>query len=122
MLKIVTIPNSVLTSRTKKVEQFDGSLQRLVKDMDQTLKAQVNPQGVGLAASQVGFDLAVFIIRPSPNAKTEVFVNPKIIKVEAGILEDSGKRVKNPQGSKNKKKKHRLEGGLSIPKILGPTI
>jgi len=50
MLKIVTIPNPVLTDGTKKVERFDEKLVELVKNMDQTLRAQVNPQGVGLAS------------------------------------------------------------------------
>ncbi|OGK10609.1 peptide deformylase [Candidatus Roizmanbacteria bacterium RIFCSPHIGHO2_01_FULL_35_10] len=110
MLKIVTIPNPVLTDGTKKVERFDEKLVELVKNMDQTLRAQVNPQGVGLAAPQIDKNMAIFIIKPTPEAKTEIFINPKIIKVEAG----------NPQGSEiKKKKKHRLEGCLSIPKIWG---
>ena len=116
MLKIVTTPNSILTTATKKVERFDGSLKKLVKNMDQTLRAQVNPQGVGLAAPQVGINLAVFIVKPTPDAKTEIFINPRIINVEAGNPEGSP----NPQGSEiKKKKKHRLEGCLSIPKIWG---
>ena len=110
MLKIVTIPKPVLTAGTKKVERFDEKLVELVKNMDQTLRAQVNPQGVGLAAPQIDKNMAIFIIKPTPEAKTEIFINPKIIKVEAG----------NPQGSEiKKKKKHRLEGCLSIPKIWG---
>ena len=112
MLKIVTIPNAILTSTTKKVEQFDGSLHKLVKDMDQILRKQVNPQGVGLAAPQVAENLAVFIIRPAPDAKTEVFVNPKIIKHETYNMKHETSNIKKP-------KKTKLEGCLSIPKIWG---
>ena len=122
MLKILTVPNTILTSETKKVEQFDGSFAKLVKEMDQTLTAQTNPQGVGLAAPQIGKNIAIFIVKPTPEAKTEVFVNPKIIKVEAGNPEGSGKYASNPQGSEGKKRKHKpvkLEGCLSIPKIWG---
>ena len=79
MLKIVTIPNPVLTDGTKKVERFDEKLVELVKNMDQTLRAQVNPQGVGLAAPQIDKNMAIFIIKPTPEAKTEIFINPKII-------------------------------------------
>lgn len=114
MLKIVTVPNPILTGQTKKVERFDATLENLLKEMDQTLRAQVNPQGVGLAAPQIGKDLALFIIKPTPEAKTETFINPKIIKIEAGNPEGSGKR------SRNEKRKHtKLEGCLSIPKIWG---
>ena len=142
MLKIVTIPNPVLAQLTKKVEQFDASLQILVKDMDQTLRAQVNPQGVGLAAPQVGVNLSVFISKPTPSSKTEVFVNPRIIQVqtvddgrwkmdhEDGRLKieknssfhhQSSKSTLNPPSSivKKPKSKTKLEGCLSIPKIWG---
>src|SRR3990167_8827724 len=84
MLKLVTVPNPILTGRTKKVEQFDASLENLLKDMDQTLRAQVNPQGVGLAAPQIGKNLALFIIKPTPEATTEIFINPRILKLEVG--------------------------------------
>ena len=120
MLKIVTTPNSILTTATKKVEQFDDSLNKLVKEMERVLSVQVNPQGVGLAAPQVGKNLSVFVIKPTPDAKTETFINPRIINFEAGNPEGSEKHAANPQGSEvKKKKKHRLEGCLSIPKIWG---
>ena len=117
MLKIVTIPNSILATVTKKVEQFDDSLRKLVKDMDQTLAAQVNPQGVGLAAPQVGINLSVFIIKPTPDAKTEAFINPKILK----LTHPHGAKSEptHPQGASKTKKKTKLEGCLSIPKIWG---
>ena len=117
MLKIVTIPNPVLTQPTKKVEQFDVTLQKLVKDMDQTLRAQINPQGVGLAAPQVGVNLSVFISKPTPNAKTEVFVNPSILKLihPQGVKKNSA----HPKGVLKTKRKTKLEGCLSIPKIWG---
>lgn len=116
MLKIVTIPNSVLTETTKKVEQFDGSLAKLVKDMDQALSKQLNPQGVGLAAPQVAENLAIFIIKPTPDAKTEVFVNPKIISTsEVNVKHENTLEVRKTL----KKKKTKLEGCLSIPKIWG---
>jgi len=118
MLKIVTTPNSILTTAAKKVELFNDSLRKLIKDMDQTLRAQVNPQGVGLAGPQVGVNLALFIIKPTADAKTEVFVNPKILK-----LEDSKSKIKKSQTSNLKpqttNKKTKLEGCLSIPKIWG---
>lgn len=123
MLKIVTVPNSILTTLAKKVERFDDVLTKLVKDMDQTLRSQVNPQGVGLAAPQVSQDKAIFIIRPTPEAKTEVFVNPRIIQVHPqGGQPQNLYNSAHPAGGQTKKKagkKTKLEGCLSIPKIWG---
>jgi len=77
--------------------------------MKETLLAQTNPQGVGLAANQVGVNLSLFIIKPTKNSPISVFINPKILKVEE---EKEEKR-------KKKEKKLKLEGCLSVPKIWG---
>lgn len=130
MLKIVTVPNSNLTTQTEIITDFGDSLKKLVKQMDSTLKAQVDPQGVGLAAPQIGKNLSLFIIKPAPEAKTEVFINPKIIKT----IEDRKLKVENEDRSSkieikdpsstlhhqsSRKKTTKLEGCLSIPKIWG---
>src|SRR3990167_2278895 len=124
MLKIVKIPNSVLTTPVKQVEEFNSELKRLLTEMEETLKAQINPQGVGLAAPQVGKSQALFIIKPGKNAKIEAFINPKILKTILGKLNQSKSVNPSAGGSinstKRKKKKVRLEGCLSIPKIWGP--
>lgn len=111
MLKIVTAPNSVLTTATKKVDSIDQSILNLVKKMEKTLIAQVDPQGVGLAATQVGVGLSLFIMKPNKKAKTDVFINPKIVQIlqTSEVSKSSGKKKKQP-----------LEGCLSIPKIWSP--
>jgi peptide deformylase len=50
--------NPVMHARTRPVTEFDEELRNLVRDMFATMKAA---SGVGLAATQVGVDLAVFI-------------------------------------------------------------
>lgn len=124
MLKIVKIPNSILTTPVKQVEEFDSELKKLLTEMEETLKAQINPQGVGLAAPQVGKSQALFIIRPGKNAKTEAFINPKILKTVQGRLNQPKpthtSTGESKDSAKHKKKKVRLEGCLSIPKIWGP--
>lgn len=121
MLKIVKIPNSVLTTPVKQVGEFNGELKRLLTEMEETLKAQVNPQGVGLAAPQIGRGLALFIIKPGKNAKIEAFVNPKITKVEASHPTGVPEQEKKADSTKVKRRKRvKLEGCLSIPKIWGP--
>lgn len=82
--------------------------------MEKTLAAQIDPQGVGLAAPQVGRNIQLFIIKPSPKTKTEVFINPKILKLQTDKKKSSEGR------STSGRKSHKLEGCLSIPRIWSP--
>ena len=110
VVPIITIPDKRLLQPCEKVTDFGSGTQKVIRNLKATLQNAKNPEGAGLAAPQIDKNMAIFIIKPTPEAKTEIFINPKIIKVEAG----------NPQGSEiKKKKKHRLEGCLSIPKIWG---
>jgi peptide deformylase len=74
--------------------------------MEESLDFATDPIGVGLAAPQVGKSLAIFIIKPTEKSKAQVFINPKITKIE----EPTGK-------AKGKTKK--LEGCLSLHNIWG---
>lgn len=107
ILKIITAPHPILLKKAKPVKKIDQKIKKLVNDMIETLKIQKDPQGVGLAAPQVGKDLAIFIIKPTKKSKPQVFINPKILK----IIKSSTKE--------KKKKSIKLEGCLSVPKIWG---
>lgn len=127
MLKIVQVPHKVLTSPTKQVEVIDDKIKKLVYDMEETLIAQVDPQGVGLAATQVGYGLALFIMKPSPKAKTEVCINPRIVEVSQVGRSQSKLEITGPtnsdqlrQTSTSSDENKKLEGCLSIPRIWGP--
>ncbi|MFH0979876.1 MAG: peptide deformylase [Candidatus Roizmanbacteria bacterium] len=133
MLKIVTVPNNILSSPTKPVTKIDDKIKTLLIDMEKILLAQNDPKGVGLSANQVGVNLSIFIIKPSEKAKTKVFINPKIIKktgVEGGgiptarsrgVLSKRAPAGGNPRQDPSRKKKPvKLEGCLSIPRIWGP--
>jgi len=114
MLKIVLVPDPVLSAPTKKVEVIDEKIKSLVVEMEKTLVAQTDPIGVGLAANQVGVNLSLFIIKKSSQSPTKVFINPKIIESVQGKY-----KLKKP----HTKKSHspvKLEGCLSIPRIWGP--
>jgi len=112
MLDIVTVPNPILNTIVKPVAQIDDKIRRLVKNMGKTLMAQKDPEGVGLAAPQVGLSLSLFIIKPKKGSKIEAFINPRILKT----LDEARKK---PPRTK-KKKGVPLEGCLSIPRIWGP--
>jgi len=116
MLKIVTVPNKILSSSTRKVEKIDDKMKKLLIDMEKILRAQNDPKGVGLSANQVGVDLSIFIIKPSEKAKIKVFINPRILKSKI-----QNPNVKsNPKSKKSVKHPVKLEGCLSIPRIWGP--
>ncbi len=114
MLKIVTTPNPVLTTPVAPVVKIDERIKKLVADMEVTLIAQKDPEGVGLAAPQVGISLALFIMKPGPSKPTTAFINPKIVK------HVSCNTKHKTQGKK--KKKVKLEGCLSVPKIWSPLV
>lgn len=114
MLKIVTVPNSALTSSTKPVVEIDNNIKKIVSNMEKVLIAQDDPPGVGLAANQVGLELSIFIIKPTEKAKTKVFINPKIIS-RTDLFKTKTKKVRP-----YKKPRVKLEGCLSIPRIWGP--
>ncbi|MBI3620276.1 peptide deformylase [Candidatus Roizmanbacteria bacterium] len=113
MLKIVTVPNPILTAPTQPVKNINEPVRQLIKQMAVTLNAQVDPQGVGLAAPQIGQSLALFIMKPSPDAAPRAFINPKIRRLIFS-------KAKKPVSSAKKTRRHKLEGCLSIPKIWSP--
>ena len=72
------------------VTVFDDSLQRLVDDMIETMYAA---PGVGLAATQVGVPLRVFVIDLSVGrnaADLIVMINPSFVSREGTQLEEEG--------------------------------
>lgn len=84
--------------------------------MERVLVAQDDPPGVGLAANQVGLNLSIFIMKPSVKSKVKIFINPKIVKANLKMIE----RERTDPTKKKSKKKIKLEGCLSIPRIWGP--
>ncbi len=117
MLKILTVPNPVLTASAKPISKIDDLIKKLIKDMEKTLLVQKDPKGVGLAAPQVGQALQLFIIKPSTKAKIEVFINPKILAVKRTL---SRRQKSEHQATGTPDKHSKLEGCLSIPRIWAP--
>jgi len=95
--KIYTLEHPVLRQKAKRVTQFDKSLERLIEDMIETMRAA---PGVGLAAPQVGVSLRVLVAEYEDELVT--LINPEIVK-------KSGEQIGT-------------EGCLSIPGYVGENI
>ncbi len=95
VLPLRLAPDPVLRQKAKRVRNMDGSIERLIDDMLETMPAV---SGVGLAAPQVGVPLRVAVIG-IPEEETIVLINPEIVK-------RSGERTV-------------VEGCLSIPGYKG---
>src|SRR5258708_22259242 len=61
-LKIVNVKNPVLRQVAKKVTKIDKKILSLIKEMETTLLEQKDPEGVGLAAPQIGKSLQIFVV------------------------------------------------------------
>jgi peptide deformylase len=96
ILKIRTLPNPVLRQKAKRVTKIDKSIQKLIDDMIDTLRA--DPNRAGLAAPQVGVLLRIAVIEV-PEQELITLINPEIVKKE-------GERIVQ-------------EGCLSIPGYFG---
>lgn len=84
VLPIRVAGDPVLRQKAKKVRKIDASIQKLIDDMIETMRAA---PGVGLAASQVGVPLRVIVMeipefddREQPKRDLYVLINPQIVK------------------------------------------
>jgi peptide deformylase len=77
VLPIRTLPDPVLRRKAKRVKTIDGSIQKLIKDMLETVRAA--PGRAALAAPQVGTPLRVIVI-DIPEAENIALINPEIVK------------------------------------------
>jgi peptide deformylase len=98
--KIVTVDEpqgKILHEKAKKVTRFDAAIERLVRDMWDTM---YDAPGVGLAAPQIGIPLRVLVAEYED--ESAVLINPEIVKSDG---EEIG-----------------TEGCLSIPGYVGDNI
>lgn len=106
MVKIVTAPNHTLSSKSEKIEKVNKEIHELIADMKKALLSATDPEGVGLAAPQIGVSKSIFLMKPETKSPVKVFINPVILSEE--------------EPKKKKKKGHtKLEGCLSLPNIWG---
>lgn len=134
MLKIVSAPNNVLSEKAKPVPlrqgyagqaKIDKEVLHLIEEMKQTLDATRDPEGVGLAAPQVGKSLQLFIVKPTRKSKHQIFINPQIITLNTANNNTKDHEAKDQRESVQKSveipdnESTKLEGCLSLPSIWG---
>lgn len=112
MLHIVQAPNTVLSSVSRPVGKIDKDLLSLIKEMEVALLHAKDPEGVGLAAPQVGKSLQLFIVKEGKHAPLLIFINPKLSIPKDAVLVPDEEEIKKEDGVK-------LEGCLSLKDIWG---
>lgn len=106
-MKILTTPNPLLHRTALPVEKLDRKLIQQIADMKVTLKSAKDPEGVGLAAPQVGINRRLFIV--TFKGVPEIFINPILSNFSQATLKDVHR----------KEKSRWIEGCLSVPRLWG---
>lgn len=116
-MKIVQAPDQILSEKAKSIEKTDKALNNLLKEMEQTLIDQTDPEGVGLAAPQVGKSLQLFIVKQDENAKLLIFINPTIERTFEKP-HDKADDIKQSKKAENAKKKAKIDKGVQLEGCL----
>lgn len=93
---IISLPNSHLRTKSKKINVFSPELKKIIADMKLATVSWENSRkhelGVALAAIQIDQPYRVVIIRNDFDNKKDksfsVFINPEIIKLEGDLESD----------------------------------
>lgn len=100
MLEVVKAPNNKLRIKTKPVKKVNQALLNTGTEMIKITKTFEDPEGVGLASTQVGLEERFFVGKVGEKEGFKLFINPKILNF-------------------SKKTKLYFEGCLSIPDFYG---
>lgn len=105
--KVLPSQDPKLRLVSKPIKKIDKKVLSLIQDLKDTLGAQKDPEGVGLAAPQIGKNLRIFLM--SYDQTKRIVINPEIIKVG-----DKKRLTKDGRGGEI------MEGCLSLPNFYGP--
>ncbi len=101
--EIVMLGNPILRQKAKKIKHFDASLQKLAKDMFETMHAN---DGAGLAAPQIGLLMRLFVVELDDR---ETGKHYKIAMANPEIVSKQGEQIG-------------VDGCLSIPGYYGVNV
>ena len=93
--KVLTAQDPRLRHKSKPVIKIDKKILKLLEDMHDTLKIQKDPEGVGLAAPQIGEFYQIFLMQD--NKKIIPVFNPKIIKLSKKTNDPSARKARSGQ-------------------------
>ncbi len=110
--EILNTKNPTLRKTSKTVTFIDKKVKELIRDLKETLVVQKDPEGVGLAAPQIGKNVQVFVIKPDSVIKT--IINPKVLSTS----NPPSKTISEKKSAISQKKI--MEGCLSLPNYYGP--
>lgn len=99
IMEVIIAPNQLLRVKTKPVRVITPEFKKTIAKMVQLTQTFSDPEGVGLASTQIGKDLAYFVMLKNGKEFIAV-INPKIL-------------------SYSKTTKLFFEGCLSIPRYWG---
>ena len=86
-LQIIHWPDPRLKIVAKPVELFDEQLKRLVERMIEIMN---QAKGVGLAATQLGLDLQLFVARSPQEMEPQVYINPQLFELRGAVTSEEG--------------------------------
>ncbi len=98
-MQLVIAPDNRLRIKTKPVKKITASHLKILTEMEKLARSFTDPEGVGLASTQIGEGEQFFLWKTKTHGFKAVF-NPKILKY-------------------SKKTKQFFEGCLSIPNFYG---
>ncbi len=75
---ILQLPHPILRKVLPPLTRVDKKLLNFIKNFQETLEKQVEPEGLGLSSNQVGFAYRMFLGRIG-KSKIRLFINPEII-------------------------------------------
>lgn len=125
---ILQLPNPILRKKLSPLTRVDKKLYEFLVNFQETLQKQVDPEGLGLSANQVGFEYRMFLGRI---AKREIrlFINPEILEfsqekvvMTEGCLSIKSLYSKIERPAKVKLKYSVLPSNPSISSIPSPII
>lgn len=106
--KIIDTKDNRLKALSKEVASIDKKVTELIGDLKDTLKAQLDPEGVGLAAPQIGKNFRVFVMLKGSELKA--IINPRIT------------RISKVTAAKKRRSPSVMEGCLSLPNFYTPLV
>jgi len=86
ILPIYRLPDPILKQKSKRVRIIDGSIQKLIGNMLETMH---HIDGAGLAAPQVGVPLRIIVIG-IPEEEDIALINPEVVRRTGERLVDEG--------------------------------